>query len=129
MVKIEGERGNTYTVRGLSKAHGRGSRGDGLDLGGEEFDADGPCYEYSYYAYGSGVVFPVGEGGGSKLTHRVNDGENIDHENHHPSPGSRTTMHALGRVERAHDGHACEQDKPAVDGGWATAPAVDEDDG
>lgn len=38
----EGE-GETYAIRGLGKAHGGGSGSDGLDLGGEEFDADGPC--------------------------------------------------------------------------------------
>ena len=49
-----------------------------------------------------------GGGGEAALTHRIDDGEDIDHEDHHPSTGTRATMHALRRIERAHDGHACE---------------------
>ena len=31
----------------------------------------------------------------AERTHRIDDGEDVDHENHHPSTGTRAAMYAL----------------------------------
>lgn len=65
----------------------------------------------------------------ARLTHRIHDGEDIDHEDHDPPPGTGVAVDALRSIQHPHNSHTREEDEATVDGGGSATPAVDEDYG